>query len=252
MKWLTRTVREILERGCSYIIEGPNGKKYRRNQAHSKPLCHDGSSFQDPPKAQKKNPTKSDNLDSFQDPRPRQKKSVTFQNNPLIFESIPNQDTANKMSNPTSHSSYRVQHFSPHSPSSPPAQLSSREKLVSPNAEDHTAPKHRTIIRPQDVNTQLTSGLAALIQETSPLAPYKIQDSAKKEGKTDSQQHALNVFIEIDFFQDPKLTQMAKCHKLTHFKTFILCIILDSFQDPYILHLNWTHFRIPGSELSQT
>ena len=90
LKWLTGTVKEILERGCSYIIEGPNGKKYRRNQAYLKPLCHDRSSFQDPPKDEKKNPTKSDNLDSFQDPRPRQKKSVTFRNDPLIFESIPN------------------------------------------------------------------------------------------------------------------------------------------------------------------
>ena len=90
-----------------------------------------------------------------------------------------------QMSNPkcSSHSSHHVQHFSPRSPSSsPPAQLSSREKLVSPNAEDHLAPKHQ-IIRPQDVNTQMTSGLAALIQETSPLAPYKIQCSAKRKAR---------------------------------------------------------------------
>ena len=40
-------------------------KKYRRNRAHLKPLCHDGSSFQDPSKAKKKNLTKSDNLESF-------------------------------------------------------------------------------------------------------------------------------------------------------------------------------------------
>ena len=54
----------------------------------------------------------------------------------------------------TSHPSHHVQHFSPHSPSSsPPAQLSSREILVSPNAEDHIAPKHQTIIRPQDIDT---------------------------------------------------------------------------------------------------
>ena len=184
LKWLTGTVREILEWGHSYIIEGPNRKKYRRNRAHLKPLCHDGSSFQDPPEAKKKNLTKSDNLDSFQDPRPRQKKSVTFQNYPLIFESIPNWDTANKMSNPTSHSSHCVQHFSPHSPSSsPPAHLSSREKLVSPNAEDHIAPKHQTIIQPQDMNTQLTSGLAALVQETSPIAPYKIQCTTKRKAR---------------------------------------------------------------------
>ena len=84
----------------------------------------------------------------------------------------------------SSHSSHCVQHFSPCSTSSsPPAQLSSREKLVSPNAEDHIAPKHQTIIWPQDVNTQLTSGLAALVQETSPLAPYKIQHSTKRKAR---------------------------------------------------------------------
>ena len=43
LKWLTGTVLEILEQGCSYIIEGPNSKKYRRNRAHLKPLCHDRS-----------------------------------------------------------------------------------------------------------------------------------------------------------------------------------------------------------------
>ena len=52
----------------------------------------------------------------------------------------------------------------------------------------------------------------------------------KKKGKTDTQQHVLNVFIGIDFFQDPQLTQMAKRHKQTHFKTLILCIF-------------WTHFK---------
>ena len=55
LKWLTGTVREILERGCSYIIEGPNGKQYRRNRAHLKPICHNGSSFQDHSKVKKKN-----------------------------------------------------------------------------------------------------------------------------------------------------------------------------------------------------
>ena len=124
-----------------------------------------------------------DDLDSFQDPRQKQKKSVTFQDDPLIFKSIKPQGTNNSTSNHSSHSSHRVQHFSPHSPSSsPPAQLSSREKLVSPNAEDHMAPKHQ-IIRPQDVNKQMTSGLAALIQETSPIAPYKIQPSAKRKAR---------------------------------------------------------------------
>ena len=74
----------------------------------------------------------------------------------------------------------------------------------------------------------------------------------QKKGKTDTQQHVLKVSSKSTSFKTPKLTHMAKHHKLTHFKTLILCIILNSFQDPYILHPNQTHYRIPGSELSQT
>ena len=179
VKWLTGTVREILERGRSYIVEGPNGKKYRRNRAHLKPLCHDGTSFQDPQQVRKQKPCTSDKPNSFQDPRPRHGKRVTFQDEPMLFQDIMNQipDKTSK----TKSSSHRV--HSPRSPSSsPPARLSSREHLVSPAKEDHTAPKH-TIIRPQDVDTQPTPGLAALAQVTSPLAPYKIQRSAKRRAR---------------------------------------------------------------------
>ena len=47
IKWMTGTVVEILECGWSYTIRGSNGRVYRRNWAHLKPICHDGSSFQD-------------------------------------------------------------------------------------------------------------------------------------------------------------------------------------------------------------
>ena len=182
LKWLTGTVIKILEWGCSYIIEGPNGKKYRRNRAHLKPLCHDGSSFQDPTKVKKKNPSKSDNVDPFQDPRLKPMKWVTFQDQTMVIPLFKYAAETEKMSNSTPSSSHRI--HSPCSPSSSPlAWFSPREHLVSPNAEDHTAPKHQTIIWPQDIDTQLTSGLAALIQETSPLAPYKIQCSAKRKAR---------------------------------------------------------------------
>ena len=119
----------------------------------------------------------------------RDKKRVTFWSDPMIFEWIPNRDITNKTStSPTSssQSSLRVQHSSPRSPSSsssPPAQFSPREHLVSPNPEDHTAPKQQKIIQPQDIDKQPTPGLAALVQETSPLAPYKIQRSAKRRAR---------------------------------------------------------------------
>ena len=41
----------------------------------------------------------------------------------------------------------------------------------------------------------------------------------KKKGKTDTQQHALKVFIEIDFFQDPQIDSHGKTSQI------------DSFQD---------------------
>ena len=85
VKWLTGTVTE---RGRSYIIEGPNGRKYRRNRAHLKPLCHDGSSFQDPPKAKENIPTRRDNVDSFQDPRPTPRKRVTFQDRMTVVPTL--------------------------------------------------------------------------------------------------------------------------------------------------------------------
>ena len=47
IKWTTGTVTEILECGQSYMVQGPNGRVYRRNRAHLKPICHDGTSFQD-------------------------------------------------------------------------------------------------------------------------------------------------------------------------------------------------------------
>ena len=157
------------------------------------------------------------------------------------------------MSNTTSssHSSHHVQHFSPHvhPHHHQPAQLSSREKLVSPNPEDHTAPKHQTIIRPQDVNTQLTSGLAALVQETSPLALLQNAMFCKKKSKTSIQQHALKLFIKIDSFQDPKSDLYGKTSEIDsfqypyildsisrplHFGLLSRPLCLDSFQDPYV------------------
>ena len=170
-----------------YIIEGPNGKQYRRNRAHWKPVCHDGSSFPDHSKVKKNNLSKSDKVDSFQDPRPKPKKRVTFEDSTLVvplLNYIPAMEKMSESTPSTSHSSHINQHFSPHSPSSsPPAQLSSREPLVSPTAEDHTAQRLPAFIQPQDINTQLTTGLAALVQETSPLAPYKIQRSAKRKAR---------------------------------------------------------------------
>ena len=72
---MTGTVTEILKCGQSYMIQAPNGRVYRRNRAHLKPICHDSSSFQDHlVKKGKKQP--KDN--SFQGHQTSQAKSVSF------------------------------------------------------------------------------------------------------------------------------------------------------------------------------
>ena len=59
------------------MIQAPNSRVYRRNRAHLKPICHDGSSFQDHPvKKGKKQP--KDN--SFQDHQTSQARSMSFDN----------------------------------------------------------------------------------------------------------------------------------------------------------------------------
>ena len=83
----------------------PKWKQYRRNRAHLKPICHDSSSFQDPPKVKKKNLRKSDNVDSFQDPRLKPKKKVMFNDSTTVIPLFEHKDSADKTSDSTSSSS---------------------------------------------------------------------------------------------------------------------------------------------------
>ena len=46
LKWTTGTVTEILEYGHSYMVQGPDGRVYRQNRAHLKPICHDAMTIQ--------------------------------------------------------------------------------------------------------------------------------------------------------------------------------------------------------------
>ena len=59
------------------MVQDPDSRVYRWNRAHLKPICHDGSSFQDHSvKKGKKQP--KDN--SFQDHQPSKVKSVSIEN----------------------------------------------------------------------------------------------------------------------------------------------------------------------------
>ena len=172
LTWLTGTVSQILDCGHSYMITGPNSRVYRRNRAHLKPICYDGSSFQNCTTAKK---DKKPKVDSFQDPKKDGKKvkTVSFQTDTadimaraMIFD----QPNNNHPSHPSS-----CQHYSPQSPSySPPSSVPSRESSVEPDAEEATPEgrvRHKSepaFIRPKDIDRRLTTGLSALLQETSP------------------------------------------------------------------------------------
>ena len=167
------------------MVQDPDSRVYRWNRAHLKPICHDGSSFQDHSvKKGKKQP--KDN--SFQDHQPSKVKSVSIENGTsymdtrsMLFDE-PNLHQAA----PTPPTSSPPRHYSPRSPScSPPASFLSRESSMEPSSED-SSPKGRkrhqsepAFIRPHDIDRELTHGLSALLAETSPLAPYRIQWQAK-------------------------------------------------------------------------
>ena len=139
---------ETLRCGCSYMIQVPNSRVYRRNRAHLKPICHNGSSFQDHlVKKGKKQP--KDN--SFQDHQTSQARSMSFDNEvSYIDNEVSYRDTWSMMFNepdtcqtpptPPSCSPPALSHprcHSPRSPSySPPASFPSRESSVKPSSED--------------------------------------------------------------------------------------------------------------------
>ena len=118
------------------MIQAPNGRVYRRNRAHLKPICHNGSSFQDHPvKKGKKQP--KDN--SFQDHLGSKAKSVSFQKETSYMDtrSMLFDEPETHQTPPTSPPSSPPRCYSPRSPScSPPALFPSRESSVEPSSED--------------------------------------------------------------------------------------------------------------------
>ena len=154
LKWQTGTVTQTLDCGYSYMVQAENSKIYRCNRSHLKPICYDGTSFQDKKKDNKTN--------SFQDPQPKKvKKSVSFKDSSymdITFMSF--QDPDQGHTPPPS----PQQHFSPRSLSfSPPSSLySSRESSVDPDSGDSSSEgrrRHRsepTFIRPDIIDRGLT------------------------------------------------------------------------------------------------
>ena len=147
IKWTTGTVTETLDCGCSYMIQAPNSRVYRRNRAHLKPICHDGSSFQD---HLVKKGEKQPRDNSFQDHQTSQARSVSFDNEvsymdtqSMMFDSPETCQTPPASLSCSPPASSPPRHHSPRSPSySPPASFPSRESSVEPSSED-SSPKSR-------------------------------------------------------------------------------------------------------------
>ena len=76
LTWLTGTVTEILDCGHSYVTQGPNSSLQEKQSSLKKPICYDGTSFQDHPV---KKEGKKPEIKSFQDPKPTKVKTVSFQ-----------------------------------------------------------------------------------------------------------------------------------------------------------------------------
>ena len=164
IKWITGTVTEILECGLLYMVQAPNSRVYRRNRAHLKPICHDGTSFQDHPAKQEKKQLKNN---SFQDHQPSKVKSVSFQKDTsymdtrsMLFDE-PDTHQTSPSSPPRCYSTRSLS-------CSPPASFPSRESSMEPSSED-SSPKGRkrhqsepAFIRPCDIDRGLTHGLSAL------------------------------------------------------------------------------------------
>ena len=224
IKWITGTVVEILKCGWSYTIRGPNGRVYRRNRAHLKPICHDSSSFQDYPVTKGEKQPKDN---SFQD---HQARSMSCNNKvSYIGNEASYMDTQSMMFDgpethqtpPMSPATSHPRRHSPRSPSySPPASLPSRESSGEPSSED-PSPKGRkrhqsepAFIRPRDIDQGLTPGLSALLAETSPLAPYWWQQQAKAKAQEKIITQKWLLSRPFGSFQD----------HLAHFQT-IMCYI---------------------------
>ena len=171
LKWLTGTVTEILDCGCSYMNQGLNGRVYRRNRAHLKPLCYNGTSFQDHSVKKKE---KQPKLNSFQDRQPTKVKSVSFQQNnqymdtrSMLFDEpdLPQTPPASPSSSPPASPPWL---YSPRSLSH-----SSPSSFTEPSSSDSSPKGSRrhqfepAFIRPKDADRGLTPGLLALLDETS-------------------------------------------------------------------------------------
>ena len=176
VKWITGTVTEILECGCLYMVQAPNGRVYRRNRAHLKPICHDCSYFQDHLVKKEKKQLKNN---SFQDHQPSKVKSVSFQKDMSYMDtrSMLFDEPNLHQTPPTSPIITPMLLFTQITIMLTPS-IISIQRIICGAQLRGLSPEGRkrhqsepAFIRPCDIDRGLTHRLSALLVETSPLAP---------------------------------------------------------------------------------
>ena len=156
------------------MIQAPNGKVYRRNRAHLKPICYDRSSFQDylvkKEEKQPKNNFFQDHQPPRQNPCLSRRTQATWMSDLCYLMNL----TYLKHPHHHPHSFIHPDHHHTHL----------HHHLRSPSQRTHhpKTGRHQSepaFIGPRNVDRGLTPGLSALLAETSPLAPYRIERSAR-------------------------------------------------------------------------
>ena len=187
---MTGTMTEILDCGHSYMIQAPNSRVYRRNRAHLKPICYDGTSFQDHSVKQEKKQPKTN---SFQDHQPTKVKCVSFQTDTsymdirsMLFDEPDLPQTPHPSPGSITPVALLTQItiiFTPHIHSHQDNhQWSPAQSTLHPKAGKDTS-LNQLSSDPVTLTEDSHMELSALLKETSPLAPYKLKRSAKAKAR---------------------------------------------------------------------
>ena len=194
LTWLTGTVSEIHGCGCSYTIVGPNGRVYRRNRAHLKPICYDSSTFQASTTANK---VTEPRIDSFQDPKLPKKKKTMCRSKQIWQTWQPELSRwIHRMSTQLTNNHIIPHHIHHHNIIIYLDHLHNHPQWNPKQRHPHTEAEKDTIqcLHSSDLKTPtagLTPQLAALLEltsplvlpnrDTSPLAPYRNRKNSQTQ-----------------------------------------------------------------------
>ena len=175
IKWMTGTMTEILECGWSYMIQAPIWSSYVMTAPPFKTI-----QWKKERNSPKTIPFKTISP-ARPNPCPSRGKPATWTPGPCC---LMNQTHIKYPQHYPHHHPQGATHWDHHH-AHPPASFPSRESSMEPSSAD-SSPEGRkrhqskpAFIWPHDVDQGLSHGLSALLAETSPLAPYRLQWQAK-------------------------------------------------------------------------